>query len=552
MDLKTHQRSLRARTPVAALAERGKKTWASSASTVKPSRKTSPPSSASATDSARPTLPRDDRKRWSPAAGEVGIRVRMYRVGFGDFFLITLLAEDQPLHIVIDCGVFKGTSQSGDINSIEAAVADMAQITDGRVPLIVMTHRHADHIAGFARCADTFESLQVDAVWMPVWESEYEPVALKFQAELTRTALALRQHFTAFGAGASEAQNTARKYMENATGEFGAAGAAAEGSNAKALELLKHGLKGVTPQYFKAGDTATLPKALSDGGLTCQILGPPPVEDMALMKLMDLQKGIGQYLTGDGTKEADAVPPFAPEWEIDPGSQPSAGQTEFYTSDSFTEFCQDRGKSKYAITMEQTLQARQAMEDVLKRSQPIAALTAAKQLNAFLNNQSLVILFTFKGKNLLFVGDAQAGNWEHWLFATDAADKNASGTMSKAAQQILTNLDFYKVGHHGSGNATPKAAAEMMGSRARKFAAMCSTQKDVYGTENPDDPTKGTEVPRVPLLAKLASESAFVRSDQIEISVEGRRIEAAAPASLPAAQPGCRFEQGPLWVDCFL
>ena len=54
------------------------------------------------------------------------------------------------------------------------------------------------------------------------------------------------------------------------------------------------------------------------------------------------------------------------------------------------------------------------MERSLKACQPEAALVAAKQLNSFLNNQSLVVLFEYKGKRLLFVGDAQAGNWEHW------------------------------------------------------------------------------------------------------------------------------------------
>src|SRR5262249_58069823 len=97
--------------------------------------------------------------QWTPAAGEAGIRVRMYRVGFGDFFLITCLNGGAPAHIIVDCGVFKGTSQTGDIGSIEAAVADMVQTTGGHVALIIMTHRHADHIAGFARCAETFKKL---------------------------------------------------------------------------------------------------------------------------------------------------------------------------------------------------------------------------------------------------------------------------------------------------------------------------------------------------------------------------------------------------------
>jgi len=472
----------------------------------------------------------------------------MYRVGFGDFFLVSLLDENgAPLHIVVDCGVFKGTSQTGDIQSIEAAVAHMAQVTGGRLALIVMTHRHADHIAGFARCADLFKGMKVDAVWMPVWESEYDPQALAFQSQLTQAALDLRQHFSAIGAPTPE-QATARKYMENATGELAAAAAA--GSNAKALDLLKKGL-GVKAQYYQRGDKAKLPNALADAGLSCQVLGPPPVDDLDLMKLMDLTKGVGQYLAKEARGADGGRSPFAPKWDLEPEKALVEGEGASYPPIAFREWVMPR-KSWQDVTPEEAGRVREPMEDALKRWNPVTALLAAKQLNAFLNNQSLVLLFTFKGRKLLFVGDAQAGNWEHWLFDADQPDKKASGKLTKSAEQILSSIDFYKVGHHGSANATPKRAVAAMAATGRKFAAMCSTEADVYGTEDPDDPAKGTEVPRGPLLDALGAAAALVRSDQIAIKVDGKKIAAQAPAALPGAAPGRRFEQGELWVDCYL
>src|SRR4029077_482021 len=112
--------------------------------------------------------------------------------------------------------------------------------------------------------------------------------------------------------------------------------------------------------------------------------------------------------------EAGAFDPFEPRWVLDPAETPEAGQREVYSAESFREWVRDPRKPWQAITADEAQQARGTMEQVLQESQPIAALTAAKKLNSFLNNQSLVILFTFKGKKLLFVGDAQAGNWEHW------------------------------------------------------------------------------------------------------------------------------------------
>jgi hypothetical protein len=488
--------------------------------------------------------------------------VRMYRVGFGDFFLITFREDDgSQVHIIVDCGVFKGTSQTGDLKSMEAAVADMVRTTNQQVALIIMTHRHADHIAGFARCKDDFEKLTVGGVWMPIWESEFDPTAAKFQAELTMTAMALQSHL-ALAAAPTEEQNTARKFMENATGLDATAAAAgkpaAAGSNAVALNLLKKSLKGVTAaEYYQAGDTAKLPKALGDIGVTAQILGPPPIADIDLMTLMDLKKGVGQYLADASLSSDDERAPFSEEWEVDPFAEQAADKGTNYVSEAIKEWVQPRAWKDVGIALARA--ARPVMEAALQHAQPTASLIAAKQLNSFLNNQSLVVLFGYKGKKLLFVGDAQAGNWEHWLFETDKPDKLADGQISARAQEILSSIDFYKVGHHGSSNATPKIVAEALGRNSHGPACMCSTEKGVYGTENPEDPSKGTEVPRVPLLDQLETTNAFVRSDQIEISFatvtepgKSIAVPAQVPKGLPAAGAGRRFQQGPLWIDCFL
>src|ERR1039457_54740 len=57
------------------------------------------------------------------AAGQGSIRIRMYRVGFGDFFLMTVPGKSGPAHILIDCGV-----HAANISTIEECVQDMAQV----------------------------------------------------------------------------------------------------------------------------------------------------------------------------------------------------------------------------------------------------------------------------------------------------------------------------------------------------------------------------------------------------------------------------------------
>src|SRR5712664_1835102 len=91
------------------------------------------------------------------------IRIRMYRVGFGDCFLLSLPAADGDRHVLIDCGVHS----RGNLNKIADAVQDVAALTNGRLDIVIATHAHQDHISGFATCAAAFEKMSVGEVWLP-------------------------------------------------------------------------------------------------------------------------------------------------------------------------------------------------------------------------------------------------------------------------------------------------------------------------------------------------------------------------------------------------
>lgn len=165
------------------------------------------------------------------------LRIRMYRVGFGDFFLLTVPTETGPEHILVDCGVFPGNTGNGDIDTIKTAVQHMAAETDSKLALIIVTHRHADHIIGFSRCADEFSKFDVSEIWMPIWETEFEPKVVRFQADLEEVADALEA-----AALAGDRDTTTADVLgmaENATGKSRKAGTRG-GTNAKSLDLLKN------------------------------------------------------------------------------------------------------------------------------------------------------------------------------------------------------------------------------------------------------------------------------------------------------------------------
>ena len=494
------------------------------------------------------------------------LRIRMYRVGFGDFFLMTVPTDDGPKHILIDCGVTPGKTKKGDIGTIKAAVAHMAEETGKKLALIIVTHRHQDHIIGFSRAAEIFNDFKVGAIWMSFWETEYDPsekkekkrsLANEFQAELTSLALDMQQHLAAADTDDPDVEEVLAM-LQNATGvdhmDFAAAGGASAkkpgkggGTNAASLAFLKTGL-GVEPEFYVKGDEPKLPKILKDAGLEAQILGPPPTDAADFMKLMDLKKGVGQYFAPIdgraspvvshvihvGVRRSTVRPDLPQSKKFDPfGTAWHAAATD-YPNSAFRELLRTSEKSPSA-----------AMEAAIQAAQPSLLFTAAKTLDTFLNNQSLVVFFTFAGKKLLFAGDAQGGNWEYWMYGGTPEKAPSADKIDKDSASILSHLDFYKVGHHGSTNATPVSAVETMGG---DFASMCSTQEDSFGSVAND-----SEVPRGPLLDALAKKSKIVRSDQFAITLPGNEVPAVEGATkqLPTPKRG-RFEKGPIYIDYFL
>lgn len=86
---------------------------------------------------------------------------------------------------------------------------------------------------------------------------------------------------------------------------------------------------------------------------------------------------------------------------------------------------------------------------------PVEAL--ALRLNDEVNNTSLVLAFELPRSKrvLLFTGDAQRGNWISWA----KLDWQVDGK-TVSARELLSRCVFYKVGHHGSHNATLDGAAD--------------------------------------------------------------------------------------------
>ena len=367
---------------------------------------------------------------------------------------------------------------------------------------------------------------------MPYWEKLNDSKGSKnpahdLQLDIQELAANLAMQF---GSRSDESAQAALGMLSNATGvDFSAAGKGAKMKvtpNAKALDVLKNhlGNKGKNVRYYAAGDKPELPPELE--GLSAKILGPPPKGSEAFLKLEDLTKKVGQYFeatteTGERTR---TLIPFQSHWvikKLSPKNYPK--------------------KDQRGLPIDY-----RNIRDIVTKSQPDMLAAAAEKIDDFLNNQSLVVLFTFGGKKLLFVGDAQAGNWEYWLYKIDAPVSDPTGaTMTAVSKKILKSIDFYKVGHHGSTNATPIAVVEALtrGQAGKGFVAMCSTQPNTYGSS-----INKSEVPRVPLMQALNKECTLVRSDSLAIKVGKKSIRVGVKAPLRQPKVGKLIKKG-LYIE---
>jgi len=454
---------------------------------------------------AKKTAAKKTGAKKTTGAAPGGLRVRMYRVGFGDFFLLTVPTGSGPRHVLIDCGV-----HAGNIKSMPQCVQDLIRVTNRKLALVIVTHYHADHLSGFATQYAEFAKFEVDMVWITNRLDPQDGQAMKLQSQISSLAMHLRLQLQLAARTDVDALQAAAK-VENALG-------VADAGNDKAMDLVTNGFSNSPPvRYYEAGDVPELPASLK-GALTAQILGPAPKASASEFTASDNKTE--QYLAAvseKGLPDTKKFEPFERKW-------PAAAAD--YVPEAFRPW-----------------QNPAEMEKALHAVQPDVLAAAAEAIDGTLNNQSLVVLFTCLGKKLLFVGDAQWGNWAYWLYGR--AVKGEDPGISEEARKILGSIDFYKVGHHGSTNATPIPAVSAL---PEKCVAMCSTEtgfpnpKRTYGNVD-----KKTEVPRIDLMKALEQRTGdkLVRSDWIKVGEAVASPE--AHEQLERLPPN--FETGDIYID---
>jgi hypothetical protein len=358
------------------------------------------------------------------------IKVRMYRQGLGDCFLVTIPRKnDKPFYAVIDCGVILGTQNAGTI--MTEVVEHIIQTTGGHVDLVAATHEHWDHISGFGQAKEIWTDknrLTIGEVWLSWAEDPNDALAKKLRGErqsmrIALQAAAARMHL----GGASDSADEVSSLLSF----FGAAG-----STSDALEVVR----GLSEEcrYCKPKDA---PVQLPGTGVKVYVLGPPP--DEKLIKKYNPSKSepetygmdaMNNYLSAlqPVLSENDLETPFDEGFQI---PLHVAQQMQFFQEHYWGEADSDMKDQSW----------RRIDESWLDSSSSLAL-----QLDSATNNTCLVLAFELEdGDVLLFAADAQVGNWLSWQdLAWEDADRKITGP------DLLRRTIFYKVGHHGSHNAT--------------------------------------------------------------------------------------------------
>ena len=167
------------------------------------------------------------------------VTVRMYNVGFGDAFLVTVDRSGRSWRMLVDCGVHSQGRARPIADVVAAIIGDLAAASpEGRphLDVLVATHHHADHISGFAE--DAWGGVAVDEVWLPFVEDATDPDATRLRTAHTVAAqgleLATARRLAAAGGGASPAVRAAHAFAVNSRATPGPAtgcsGAADSGS----------------------------------------------------------------------------------------------------------------------------------------------------------------------------------------------------------------------------------------------------------------------------------------------------------------------------------
>jgi len=375
------------------------------------------------------------------------LTIRAYQVGFGDCFLLTFHYPMSERHVLIDFGTRSLPKGLKDPDKHMRRVADDVKARcKGKLHAVVATHRHQDHISGFATAADGKGSGDVIAACKPSvvvqpWTEHPDAARNATRAPLTKTLLAMHEFAAGTVADVKRIRGVASAIRDELrfTGE----------NNISNPSAVKNLMTMGPNRYVNAGSVLNLDKLLP--GVKVHVLGPPTLEQSSSIR-----------------KEARTHPEF---WKLQ--KQLASARQAFWRLQVHSA---QAGRRR-----------RKLFPNAPRAGNPIHARWLRRQLH------------DVRGENLLEI-----------VRILDAAMNNTSVIL------LLEDVHVYKVGHHGSTNATPRINLwEKFKHRSdhpspKRMLSLLSTLHGVYPGKS-----KETAVPQATLVKALEAKTEYFSTETL-------------------------------------
>jgi hypothetical protein len=415
----------------------------------------------------------------------------MYNVGFGDCFLLQFRYGQRCRNILIDFGSSAAPPGAAPGYMKRVAQDIAARCTQSgsspKLHAIVATHRHSDHISGFARGrdgpGDIIAALEPEVIVQPWTEDPAAEPDAKAPVVSTRAAVqgylaTLRDLQSLAGFIHVQASDGRLQASPRILAEIQFLGLENLKNAAAVQSLAVMGRRG-RAFYLHCGSKSGLEHVLP--GVRTHVLGPPTIEQTATIHK---RRSI----------DPDEFWHFADwqrTWRL------SALANQLVTPGGFRLFRRSQSYSIGKAPLDVSWFA-----ETLRQLHAEDILGLVRALDAALNNTSVILLFEVGSHYLLFPGDAQIESWAYAM-------------QSPKNRLLLSRVDLYKVGHHGSLNATPKTFWDLLKLKGgtlsgHRITTLLSTMPGKHG--HVED---RTEVPRQTLVDVLKRETQLISSDAI-------------------------------------